>query len=129
MAELIVRSAIGSIKLLAPKESEVFLPYYENIANLVGKTQIALQFAHEVKEKHPHYSIFWVPTLSDEGVECAYAEIAKRLRVQKTDDSDDVKELVCQQLASGQAGKWLLIVDNADDPDLIIGSEQKRGLE
>ncbi|RKK71081.1 hypothetical protein BFJ69_g11241 [Fusarium oxysporum] len=57
----------------------------------VGKTQIALQFAHEVKEKHPHYSIFWVPTLSDEGAERAYAEIAKRLRVQKTDGSDDVK--------------------------------------
>ncbi|EWZ80549.1 hypothetical protein FOWG_15279 [Fusarium oxysporum f. sp. lycopersici MN25] len=95
----------------------------------VGKTQIALQFAHEVKEKHPHYSIFWVPTLSNEGAERAYVEIAKRLRVQKTDDSDDVKELVCQHLASGEAGKWLLIVDNADDPDLILGTEQKRGLE
>ncbi|EMT67470.1 hypothetical protein FOC4_g10005561 [Fusarium odoratissimum] len=34
MAEPIVRSAIGNIKLLAPKESEVFLPYYEKIANL-----------------------------------------------------------------------------------------------
>ncbi|EWY82414.1 hypothetical protein FOYG_14513 [Fusarium oxysporum NRRL 32931] len=95
----------------------------------VGKTQIALQFAHEVKENHPHYSIFWVPTLSNKGAERAYVEIAKRLRVQKTDDSDDVKELVCQHLASGEAGKWLLIVDNADDPDLILGTEQKRGLE
>ncbi|KAL7758686.1 hypothetical protein ACKLNR_011113 [Fusarium oxysporum f. sp. zingiberi] len=95
----------------------------------VGKTQIALQFAHQVREKHPQYSIFWVPTLSDEGAERAYMEIARKLGVQKINDDDDVKELVCQHLASGEAGKWLLIADNADDPDLILGTEDNTGLD
>ncbi|EGU77119.1 hypothetical protein FOXB_12370 [Fusarium oxysporum f. sp. conglutinans Fo5176] len=95
----------------------------------VGKTQIALQFAYQVKEKYPHHSIFWVPTLSGEGAERVYVEIARRLGVQKTNDDDDVKELVCQHLASGKAGKWLLIVDNADDPDLILGNGENPGLE
>ncbi|KAH7217226.1 hypothetical protein BKA60DRAFT_609147 [Fusarium oxysporum] len=80
----------------------------------VGKTQIALQFAHEVKEKHPHYSIFWVPTLSDEGAERAYAEIAKRLR------------LVCQRLASGEAGKWLLIYLPLSDNGMVLITTRTR---
>ncbi|KAH7259194.1 uncharacterized protein BKA55DRAFT_591966 [Fusarium redolens] len=95
----------------------------------VGKTQIALQFAYQTKEKLPHYLIFWIPTLSDEGAERAYMEIARKLGVHKANDDYDVKELVCQHLASGKAGKWLLIVDNADDPDLILGNEGNPGFE
>ncbi|KAM0239457.1 hypothetical protein ACHAP5_008379 [Fusarium lateritium] len=94
-----------------------------------GKTQIALHFAYQVKEKKPEYSIFWLPVLSDEGAERAYAEIAKELGLQKRSEDDDVKGLVCQHLSSAEAGKWLLIVDNADDQELILGSIDKPGLE
>lgn len=38
--------------------------------------------------------------------------------------SEDVKELVRQGISSDVAGKWLLIVDNADDVDLIVGVAQ-----
>ncbi|KAH7459820.1 hypothetical protein FOMA001_g19795 [Fusarium oxysporum f. sp. matthiolae] len=95
----------------------------------VGKTQIALRFAYQVKEKRPEYSIFWVPVLSDETAEHAYMDIAKRLGLQKSSEEDDVKDLVCQHLSSDKAGKWLLIVDNADDQELILGSADKSGLE
>ncbi|KAG4274652.1 hypothetical protein FPRO04_14482 [Fusarium proliferatum] len=95
----------------------------------VGKTQIALRFAYQMKEKRPDYSIFWVPVLSDETAERAYADIAKKLRLQKSSEDEDVKDLVCQHLSSDEAGKWLLIVDNADDQELIFGSDEKSGLE
>ncbi|EWY97259.1 hypothetical protein FOYG_05727 [Fusarium oxysporum NRRL 32931] len=95
----------------------------------VGKTQIALRFAYQMKEKRPDYSIFWVPVLSDETAERAYVDIAKKLRLQKSSEDDDVKDLVCQHLSSDEAGKWLLIVDNADDEELIFGSAHKPGLE
>ncbi|KAF4342261.1 kinesin light chain [Fusarium beomiforme] len=95
----------------------------------VGKTQIALRFAYQMKEKRPDYSIFWVPVLSDETAERAYADIAKKLGLQKSSEDDDVKNLVCQHLSSNTAGKWLFIVDNADDHDLILGSAKKPGLE
>ncbi|KAF4444921.1 kinesin light chain, partial [Fusarium austroafricanum] len=95
----------------------------------IGKTQIALRFAYQVKEKRPEYSIFWLPVLSDEGAERAYAEIAKKLGLQKRSEDDDVKGLVCQHLSSAEAGKWLLIVDNADDQELFLGSIDKPGLE
>jgi hypothetical protein len=31
-----------------------------------GKTQVALQFAYEVKEAQPEWSIFWVPAYTTE---------------------------------------------------------------
>ncbi|KAF4456158.1 kinesin light chain [Fusarium austroafricanum] len=94
----------------------------------VGKTQIALHFAYHIKESHPEYSIFCVPTLSHESTERAYMEIAKKLGLEESSD-EDVKEQVCQHLSSDEAGKWLLIVDNADDEKLIQGSEDEPGLE
>ncbi|KAJ4011437.1 hypothetical protein NW752_008435 [Fusarium irregulare] len=95
----------------------------------VGKTQIALRFAYQIKDHRPDYSIFWVSALSDETAERAYGDIAKKLGVQKRSEDDDVKDLVYQYLSSDKAGKWLLIVDNADDAELILGSAEKPGLE
>ncbi|KAH7460531.1 hypothetical protein FOMA001_g19547 [Fusarium oxysporum f. sp. matthiolae] len=95
----------------------------------VGKTQIALRFAYQMKDKQPDYSIFWVPVLSDETAEGAYVDIAKKLGLQKNSEDEDVKDLVCQHLSSNKAGKWLLIMDNADDQELILGSAEKSGLE
>lgn len=95
----------------------------------VGKTQIALYYAYLIKEKRPDYSIFWVPVLSNESVEQAYVEIAKKLGLQRSNDDENFKELVCRFLSSNEAGKWLLIVDNADDPELVFGSENESGID
>src|SRR5690349_11490324 len=73
----------------------------------VGKTQIALRFAYQMKEKRPDYSIFWVPVLSDETAESAYVDIAKKLGLLKSTVDEDMKDLVCQHLSSDKAGKWL----------------------
>ncbi|GKT97978.1 transcription factor [Fusarium langsethiae] len=95
----------------------------------IGKTQIALRFAYQMKEKRPDYSIFWVPVLNNETIERAYADIAKKLRLQKSSEDKDMKDLVCQYLSSDEAGKWLLIVDNVDDQELVIRSDEKPGIE
>ncbi|KAF1730668.1 Regulatory protein AfsR [Beauveria bassiana] len=95
----------------------------------VGKTQVALHFAYKLKEKRPEYSIFWVPLLSDGSAEQAFVEIAKKLGLPQKSNDDDVKTLVCQRLGSDRAGKWLFVIDNADDRSLVSGSMKKPGLE
>jgi tetratricopeptide (TPR) repeat protein len=88
-----------------------------------GKTQVALQFAYEVKEAQPEWSIFWVPAVSMESFEQACAEIVQALRIpQRGTEEADPKELVKQYLSSSRARRWLLVVDNADDPDILFGS-------
>ena len=89
----------------------------------IGKTQVALEFAYTVKETRPEFSIFWVPALSVESFEQACADIARKLNIdQASDDKEDVKELVRKFLSAETAGRWLLIVDNADDKDVLYGS-------
>jgi hypothetical protein len=93
-----------------------------------GKTQVALQFAYEVKEAQPEWSIFWVPAVSMESFEQACTEIVQALHIPQSADKEDAKELVKQYLSSSQARRWLLVVDNADDPNILFGSEQLRGI-
>ncbi|OHW99942.1 phosphorylase superfamily protein, partial [Colletotrichum incanum] len=88
----------------------------------VGKTQIALDIAYWVKDNKTEYSVFWVPALSFASFEQAYTNIAKDLGISSQTESEDVKTSVRQFLSSKEAGPWLLIVDNADDEEILFGS-------
>ncbi|KAJ8133016.1 hypothetical protein O1611_g607 [Lasiodiplodia mahajangana] len=92
----------------------------------IGKTQLVLQLAYWVKETQHEYSVFWVPALSQGSFEQAYAEIAKRAGIQINLEDSDPTDSVRQYLESERAGKWLLIVDNADDKDLVFGQDGNR---
>ncbi|RAQ57319.1 kinesin light chain [Aspergillus flavus] len=95
----------------------------------IGKTQVALQFAYSVKEGCPEYSIFWVQALSMETFELSCREIAGVLGIrQEQEGGEDLKILVRQRLSAKTAGKWLLVIDNADDLDLLRGTYQTEGL-
>ena len=87
----------------------------------VGKTQVALELAYTVKKSWPGYSIFWVPAISVESFEPAYREIAIRCSIVLDSKEEDPKESVRQYLNSDQAGKWLLIIDNADEEEILFG--------
>ncbi|RKK71126.1 hypothetical protein BFJ69_g11286 [Fusarium oxysporum] len=87
----------------------------------IGKTQIALQLAYWMKEKKQDYSVFWVPALSRASFEQACVQIINACDIPTADNSDAV-ESVRQYLSSKRAGKWLLVVDNADDAQTVMGS-------
>ncbi|KAJ5369882.1 TPR repeat protein [Penicillium cataractarum] len=64
-----------------------------------------------------------------ETFELGCMEIARALGIrQGQEGNEDVKILVRQRLRESTAGKWLLIVDNADDLDLLLGTHQTDGL-
>jgi hypothetical protein len=90
---------------------------------------VALQFAYAVKESQPEWSIFWLPAVSMVSFEQACVDSAQELGIaQAVDKEGDAKELVKQYLSSSRAMRWLLVVDNADDLDIMFGSEQSRGI-
>ncbi|KAG7423531.1 Kinesin light chain 2 [Fusarium oxysporum f. sp. raphani] len=88
----------------------------------IGKTQIALQLAYQIKEKKQDYSVFWVPALSRASFEQACMQIMDACGIPTTGNSNAV-ESVRQHLSSKDAGKWLLVVDNADDVQTVMGSK------
>ncbi|WYZ46326.1 hypothetical protein EsH8_IX_000551 [Colletotrichum jinshuiense] len=89
----------------------------------VGKTQISLHIAYWAKENLPEYSVFWVPAYSLASFEQAYTDIAKEMGIGLTAKNEDIKSSVKQHLSSGKIGPWLLIVDNADDMEVLYGTK------
>ncbi|KAG7413045.1 Nephrocystin-3 [Fusarium oxysporum f. sp. rapae] len=87
----------------------------------IGKTQVALQLAYWVKMNKQDYSVFWVPALSHASFEHACMEIIYACSI-PTADSDNAIKAVRQYLSSKRAGKWFLVVDNADDAQTVMGS-------
>ena len=94
----------------------------------MGKTQVALQIVSRTKKNYPDFSIFWAPAANNANYEQACNEIMTALAIQKAGD-DDAKLSVQRFLSSSKAGKWLLIVDNADDEEIVFGSsDNPKGL-
>jgi len=79
-----------------------------------------LELAFKIQEASPEYSVFWVRASDAVSFESAYRDIGKQLKITGLDDDKaDVKELVKMRLSQESAGKWILIVDNADDFGLL----------
>ncbi|KAF2704134.1 hypothetical protein K504DRAFT_518662 [Pleomassaria siparia CBS 279.74] len=94
-----------------------------------GKTRVALQFAYKVKETWPEFSIIWLPALSMKSFEQACTEVAKALHIPRTAAKEEnAKELVRQWFSAERAGQWLLVLDNADDKDILFGTGDAKGI-
>ncbi|KAJ3551744.1 hypothetical protein NPX13_g11291 [Xylaria arbuscula] len=86
----------------------------------IGKTQIALEAAYQIRNRFPDCSVFWVPAIDLTSFENAYREIGRLLQLPGIDnETADVKVLVKTALGQKNAGNWLLIVDNIDDMELL----------
>lgn len=87
-----------------------------------GKSALAIEFAYCTLAVSPR-PVFWVPALSRQSFERAYLDIGTRLRIPGIDDENaDVKKLVQDALSSDDSGQWLMIVDNADDYEVLFGN-------
>ncbi|KAI1670785.1 HET-domain-containing protein [Pyrenophora tritici-repentis] len=94
-----------------------------------GKTQLALRFAYTVRETMSAVSIFWMPALSMESYEQACVAVAAALHITQAETGEDnAKEQVKEHLSADQAGPWLLVLDNADDHDILYGTEHAAGI-
>lgn len=93
----------------------------------VGKTQIALEAAYRIRHLSRDCSVFWVPAVDKMTIDNAYRKIGQSLQIPEiNDDKAKVKSLVKDELSRDEIGSWLLIIDNADDPDIVFGKEDIR---
>lgn len=85
----------------------------------VGKTQVILELVYRARESYPDCSILWVPAINTESLQQAYLEAGQQLSISGIKkERADVKKLVQDHLSQENAGRWLLIFDNADDIDM-----------
>ncbi|TPX14110.1 uncharacterized protein E0L32_000504 [Thyridium curvatum] len=128
------RRFVGREQVLAELQDRLFALHTPCVSLVglggVGKTQVALELAYWVKENHPDHCVFWVSALSDATFEQSYSGIAKKLLITQRicgDEKEDVKVIVQQHLSSSAVQPWFLIVDNADDRDLVFGPSDSQG--
>jgi hypothetical protein len=86
----------------------------------VRKTQIALEFTFQLQSISPTCSLFWVRASDPTSFENAYYDIGQQLNIPGLEDNKaNVKRLVKTRLSQESAGRWLMVVDNADDFEMF----------
>ncbi|KFZ12799.1 hypothetical protein V502_06903 [Pseudogymnoascus sp. VKM F-4520 (FW-2644)] len=82
----------------------------------IGKSQVAIEFAYQYREKHPGAAIYWIHASDASRFEVDYLQIGIQVRLPgMMVPNKDPKELVREWLCTKASGRWLMIVDNADD--------------
>ncbi|KUJ07385.1 uncharacterized protein LY89DRAFT_365096 [Mollisia scopiformis] len=87
----------------------------------VGKSQLAIEYSYRIREESPETWVFWVHAGTRARFEEGYKAIAEIARVDGLDKpSVDILQLVSNWLCDEVNGQWVMIVDNADDPNVLF---------
>jgi hypothetical protein len=117
---------VGREPQLAELEAKIFSDgQFTRIAILgprgTGKSQLALEVAHRIRQKNKNALVFWVNTSNEDSIYQSYASIAQKLKVPGWDDEKaDVRLLVKRYLADNSMRRCLLVYDNVED--ILLGS-------
>jgi TIR domain/Tetratricopeptide repeat/NB-ARC domain len=89
----------------------------------VGKTQLVLEFAHRFGSD---YDIaWWVPAELSTSATAALAALGRRLGVEELADQGEMVASLFDRLR--QRDRWLLVYDNAEQPDRLAGLQPPGG--
>ncbi|KAI1416416.1 P-loop containing nucleoside triphosphate hydrolase protein [Hypoxylon sp. FL1857] len=92
----------------------------------VGKSQLAIEICYDLKDRDPQQHIIWIYASTADRIEQAYLSIAKDLQLPGWDDpACDKMKLVWTWLNDESNGKWLLVLDSADDIDVFFAKSPR----
>ena len=84
-----------------------------------------MEYAYRRIEKEPQLSVFWVHAGSASRFEQDYLQIGKLAGISGFNESaSGPKQSIRDWLSSNDSGTWLLIVDSADDTEILFGDRE-----
>ncbi|CAG8196671.1 unnamed protein product, partial [Penicillium olsonii] len=87
----------------------------------VGKTQTAIEYSYLVRESTPDMWVFWIHASNAARLEQGYQQIAAVAEIPGRDDPKmNILQLVYQWLCDARNGRWLIVLDNADDDGIFF---------
>ncbi|KFY90176.1 hypothetical protein V498_06140, partial [Pseudogymnoascus sp. VKM F-4517 (FW-2822)] len=91
----------------------------------IGKSQIAIEYSYRLRESAPQTWVFWVHASDAGRFKQAYANIAAKIELPGWDNPKaDILGLVYNWLCDERNGRWLMILDNADDDDVFFSADE-----
>ncbi len=103
--------------LLNPSRSAVLVPRALYGLGGVGKTQLAIEYAY--RYAHYYKLIWWIPAEEPADVRRSLVQLAGELKLPESSDATQTVQTVRNALEAGNPSRWLLIFDNADDPEKL----------
>ncbi|CAN9251533.1 unnamed protein product [Alternaria alternata] len=86
----------------------------------VGKSQLAIEHGYRTTEQSPDTWVLWAHASNTARLEQSFREIADQVKVRgRKDPQADVFKLVHDWLRDAKNGRWLLVLDNADDAAVL----------
>ncbi|XP_014560225.1 hypothetical protein COCVIDRAFT_89854, partial [Bipolaris victoriae FI3] len=96
----------------------------------VGKSQLAIEHCYRTAEQSLDTWVFWAHASNTGRLEQSFREIADQVRARgRKDPQADVFKLVYDWLRDAKNGRWLLVLDNADDAATVSPTEGSSGLQ
>ncbi|KAF2828904.1 hypothetical protein CC86DRAFT_454536 [Ophiobolus disseminans] len=93
----------------------------------MGKSQLAISYGHRVRQASPNTWVFWVDTKTAAKFEQGYRDIADLVRIVGRKDRDaNILSLVYEWLRNTRNGRWVMILDNADDVAVLTHRPSSR---
>lgn len=89
---------------------------------------MTLEFAYMIREREPERNIFWLPALSMTAFKQGCADLVQKLGIQSIKNGDP-REQLQQYLNSEEARRWLLILDNVDSEEDLLGQDGTPGIK
>ncbi|KAJ5751290.1 hypothetical protein N7533_008318 [Penicillium manginii] len=98
----------------------------------VGKTQTAIEYSYRIRESTPDTWVFWIHASSAARLEQGYQQIAAVAEIPGRDNpKTNILQLVYHWLSDPRNGRWLMVLDNADDDGIFFSdntSDERRPL-
>jgi tetratricopeptide (TPR) repeat protein/transcriptional regulator with XRE-family HTH domain len=87
----------------------------------IGKTQTAVEYAYRAREQERYRHILWITAASEEALLTSFVSLAELLPAFEVTAEKDQRQLVRAVIAWLEQCQdpWFLIMDNADDLDLL----------
>ncbi|PZO38967.1 MAG: tetratricopeptide repeat protein [Shackletoniella antarctica] len=83
----------------------------------IGKTQTAVEYAYRYRDDYRY--VFWVRAGTELELTQSYVAIAQRLNLPLKDAENQDETVRSVRVWLGRESEWLLIFDNADQPELV----------
>ncbi|KAF7505158.1 hypothetical protein GJ744_001224 [Endocarpon pusillum] len=86
-----------------------------------GKSQLAIEYSYRVRDRSPQAWVFWVHASNAARFETSYRDIADQVKIpHRTKPGVDICKLVHDWLRDEKKNKWVLILDNVDNPNFLV---------